>query len=64
MYEAKGTRIVVAFIKVVQSQYPKFSKYWNNLIIYKPGDKLLKDFFEVIRQFQATRDAKLDDSEN
>jgi hypothetical protein len=51
MYEAEGTRIVVAFIKAVQSQYPKFSEYWNNLAIYKLGDESLKDFFKVIRQF-------------
>jgi hypothetical protein len=27
MYEAEGTRMVVAFIKAVQSQYPKFFEY-------------------------------------
>jgi len=62
MYEAEGTRMVVAFIKAVRSQYPKFSEYWNNLAIYKPGDESLKDFFEVIRQFRAARDAKLDEN--
>jgi hypothetical protein len=51
MYKAEGTRMVVAFIKAVQSQYLKFSEYWNNLVIYKLGDELLKDFFKVIRQF-------------